>query len=62
MHLDNLKTAWKQLKIYNAIQPIGSNEILSIIEEPLNLNILKRQRILLGLVIFFLITIFCQGG
>ena len=62
MHLDNLKTTWKQMKIINAIQLIESNEILSIIEEPENLNRAKKQRILFGLVIFFLITLFCQGG
>ena len=62
MHLDNLKTAWKQLKIINAIQLIETNEILSIIEEKENLNNIRKYRILFGLVIFFLITLFCQGG
>jgi hypothetical protein len=62
MELNNLKPAWKQLKIMNAIQQIDSNEILSIIEKPGSLNNIKLQRFLLGLVIFIFITIFCQGG
>lgn len=62
MHLDNLRTAWKQLKIMNSLQLIESNEILSIIEEPENLNIFKKQRIFVGLAILLLITLFCQGG
>jgi hypothetical protein len=62
MELNNLKPAWKQLKLMNAIQQIDSNEILSIIEKPGSLNNIKLQRFLFGLVIFIFITIFCQGG
>jgi hypothetical protein len=62
MHLNNLKQAWKQLKIMNAIQLIESNEILSIIEKQENMNNIKFQRYLFGLVMFIVITIFCQGG
>jgi hypothetical protein len=62
MHLNNIKLAWKQLKVMNAIQIIESNEILSIIEKPENMNTIKLQRFVFGLVIFIFITIFCQGG
>ena len=62
MHLNNLKPAWKQLKIMNAIQLIESNEILSIIEEPENMNNIKLQRFLFGLIMLIFITFFCQGG
>jgi hypothetical protein len=62
MHLNNLKTAWSQLKIMNSLQLAESNEILSIIEEPENLNNFKKQRIFIGLAIFLLITLFCQAG
>ncbi len=62
MLLNNLKTAWKQLKIINTIPPIESNEILSIIEEHENLNNNKIYRVLYRLVIFFFMTILCQGG
>ena len=62
MHLNNLKIAWKQLKVMNSIQLIESDEILSIIEKPENMNKIKLQRLLFGLVMFIFITIFCQGG
>jgi len=62
MQLNNLKPAWKQMKIVNAIPQIDSNEILSIIEKPGKSNNIKLQRLLFGLVIFIFITIFCQGG
>jgi hypothetical protein len=62
MQLNNLKIAWKQLKIMNAIQLIESNEILLIIEKPENMNSIKLQRFFFGLVMFIFITIFCQGG
>jgi hypothetical protein len=62
MQLNNLKLAWKQLKIMNAIQLTESNEILSIIEKPETMNNIKLQRLLFGLVIFIFITIVCQGG
>ncbi len=62
MPLNNLKTAWKQLKIINTIPLIESNEILSIIEEHENLNNNKTYRVLYRLVIFFFMAILCQGG
>ncbi len=62
MQLNNLKPAWKQLKIMNAIELIESNEILSIIEKPENMNNIKLQRFLIGLAMFIFITIICQGG
>ncbi len=62
MLLNNLKTAWKQLKVINAIPLIESNEILSIIEEHENLNNNKIYRVLYRLVIFLFMAILCQGG
>jgi hypothetical protein len=62
MHLNNLRIAWKQLKMINAIQLIESNEILSIIEKPENMNNMKLQRFLFGLAMFIFITIICQSG
>ncbi len=62
MHLNNLKLAWKQLKITNAIEQIEAKEILSIIENPGNMNIVRLQRLLFGLAMFIFITIICQGG
>ena len=62
MHIYNHKPAWKQLKIINAIQLIESNEILSIIENPENMNNFKLQRVLFSLVMSIFIKFFCQGG
>ena len=62
MQLNDLKPAWKQLKLLNALNTIESNEILSIIESRENMNKTKLQRVLLNIVIFIVITIFCQGG
>ncbi len=62
MHLNNLKPAWKQLKIRNAIQLIDSTEILSIIEQPENMHRIKLQTLLLRVVMLLFITFFCQGG
>ena len=62
MHLNNLKTAWQQLKIMNAMPSIESNEILSIIEESESTNNLKLQRLFFDLAMFILITFICQGG
>jgi len=45
----------------NAIQLIESNEILSIIEKPENMNNIKLQRFLFGLVIFIFITFFVRA-
>lgn len=62
MRLNNLKPAWKQLKILNAMQPMESEEILSIIEGSENVDKTKLKRILLDLAMFIAITIFFQGG
>ena len=62
MQLNDLKPAWKQLKLLNALNTIESNEILSIIDSRENMNKTKLQRVLLNIVIFIAITIFCQGG
>ena len=62
MQLNDLKPAWKQLKLLNAMNHIESNEILSIIERRENTNKTKLQRVLLNIIMFIVITIFCQGG
>lgn len=62
MQLNNLKPAWKQLKLFDAMQHIESKEILSIIENSKNTNKAKSLRVVFNLVLFAIITIFCQGG
>ena len=60
MQLSEFESAWKQLKLSNAMHQIESKEILSIIEMPEHVS--KTKFVLLNLVMFIMITIFCQGG
>jgi len=62
MQLNNLKPAWKQLKLLNAMQHIDSKEILSMIERTEKTNKTNLQRVVLNTIMFIIITIFCQGG
>lgn len=62
MQLKDLKPAWKQLKLLNAMHHIESKEILLIIENAEKTNKTKLQRVVFNTVMFIVITIFCQGG
>jgi len=62
MQLNDLESAWKQFKLLNAMHHIESKEILLIIEIAENANRNKLQTVLLNLVMFVIITIFCQAG
>ena len=62
MQLKNLKTAWKQFEFLNAMQPVNSKEILSIIEKGEVTYKIKVQRMLLNMVVFLMLAISCQGG
>jgi hypothetical protein len=62
MQLNNLSSAWKQRKLLNAMSPLESKEILSIIENAENSSSTKLQRAIFTLVMFVALTIFCQGG
>ena len=62
MQLNNLKPAWKQIKLLNGMQPIESEVILSMIEESGSLDKPKLQIVFFNVVMFIVITIFCQGG
>jgi hypothetical protein len=60
MQLNDLESAWRQVKLLNAMHPIESKEILSIIEITDSAN--RTKLLFLNLVLFMIITIFCQGG
>ncbi len=62
MQLDNFNSAWEQFKLLNSMQPVRSNEILSIIDGAETANTITLQRVVFNLVMFIAITIFCQGG
>jgi hypothetical protein len=60
MQLNDLESAWKQLKLFNAMHHMESKEILSIIE--MNERSNKTKLVFLNLVLFIVITIFFQRG
>ncbi len=60
MQLNDFESAWKQLKLSNAMHHIESKEILSIIEVAENVK--RTKLVLLNLSMFIIITFFCQGG
>ncbi len=62
MPLNNLRSAWRQLKIMNGIQLIESNEILSIIEDSRSTNSTDLPKLLLRLAALILVTFICQAG
>lgn len=62
MRLNDLKPAWKQVKLLNAMRPIDSNEILLIIENQEQAPKTNLQAVALNVVIFVVITFLCQGG
>lgn len=62
MQLDELKPAWKQLKLLHSMQRIPTGEILSMIGEHDQRSTRKGPRVLLSLVLFIVMTLFFQGG
>ena len=62
MQLSNFNSAWKQLKLLNAMQEIESEEILSIIAHSEKNNRSKLRTVALTLGVFIVITFFFQGG
>ena len=62
MPLNDLKPAWKQYKLQQALPDLETREILALIEHPevkrktwLTMNLLQ-------LFLFTAITLICQGG
>lgn len=62
MQLENLKEAWKQHKLSNALHYIDSSEVLSIIENQAPSGKSRPHAIFLHVVMVIVITICCQGG
>ena len=62
MKLDNLKPAWRQYRLMNALQPIQEKEILSIIEHADPMVTTKSYRMIINMALFIALIIFCQGG
>ncbi len=62
MQLNDLKSAWEQMKLIHSLEPIISSEVLDIIEQPQSSGKGKAQSILLNVVVFIIITMICQSG
>lgn len=62
MQLENFESAWKQLKLSNAMRLIDSQEILLMIDSASTNDRTKLQTILFNVALFVVVTIFCQGG
>jgi len=62
MQLNNLESAWRQLKLLNSMDHIESRELLAIIENPSNSNTGKLQRLVFNMIMFIILTIVCQSG
>lgn len=62
MQLNNLESAWRQLKLLNTMDYIGPKEIHSIIEHSENMKAGKLQRVFLNMIMFIVLTIICQSG
>ena len=62
MQLNDLKPAWRQMKLLNAMQPMDSDEVLSIIAGQQKVDKANYQGIALKVIMFIVLTFFCQGG
>jgi hypothetical protein len=62
MNLNNLKPAWKQLRLYNSMQPIDQHEILLILERAEGIAVSKNYRSLISIMMVAVLTFCCQGG
>ena len=62
MQLKDLKPAWQQQKLRNALQPIDQGDILLLIEGAAPQRGSALQRVLLQVIVFLCITLICQSG
>ncbi|MEZ4945617.1 MAG: hypothetical protein R2804_08825 [Cyclobacteriaceae bacterium] len=62
MNLNDLKPAWRQSVLFNAIQRVDQNEILSIIESADRPTISSFPSYLTSAIMFIVLIVCCQGG
>lgn len=62
MNLNNLKPAWRQFRLYNSMQPVNREEILSILERAGGVPMSKNHRIIINSLMLIVFTFCCQGG
>lgn len=62
MNLENLKPAWRQNVLFNSMDTIDQNELLSIIEKAEYSASRKITRQLATMFMFLILTVCCQAG
>jgi hypothetical protein len=62
MNLNNLKPAWRQFRLLNAMPSMDKEEILSIIERAEEMSVSKIHKGPINAILFTVLTICCQGG
>ena len=62
MHLNNLKPAWRQIVLFNSMQPMDEKEILSIIDRADGYATRRLSGFLITTLMFIMLTVCCQGG
>jgi hypothetical protein len=62
MNLDNLKPAWRQVRLSDSLHAVNQQEILAIIESAEAMTISKTNRLLTHSIMFAILILFCQGG
>ncbi|MEL6535562.1 MAG: hypothetical protein AAFQ98_09140 [Bacteroidota bacterium] len=61
MNLNDLRPAWRQYKLMNAMDPLDAGEILTLIDGVENGQETKMRRVVLALIMFITITFIFQG-
>lgn len=62
MKLDDLKPAWQQWKLMNAMNPLDVGEVLAILEQGETPRETKRRRAAIAIIMFFTLTFILQSG
>ena len=62
MNLDDLKPAWRQYKLSQAMEPLEVNEVLSLIDLAEDTRTTRVRWVVLNLVLFLSITFMITGG
>ena len=62
MNINNLKPAWRQLRVLNSMQSMDKEEILLIIARAEDRSMGKIHRGLINSILFTVVIICCQGG
>jgi hypothetical protein len=62
MNLNNLKPAWRQFRLFNAMQPIDQEEILLIIARAERQTTGRLPRFMINTIVFIVLIVCCQAG